>query len=792
MRYPLLFPALALLFGTWLLPTGAPVAFLLTLAAASLGAAWIVWARGRTAAAAALASLSLIPAAALNRQIDDVRYSSRLLAPDMLARASTEYVDVTATVLRLPRPRIEGGWEVDLAVDSLDLGRGLSLGCRFNARISVPTSEIDEEIVPLLPGDRVEVAAKLFSTSGFRNPGAFDQAAYLRTEGIHHRGYTKSPGLVHKIADGRLSLRRIAALLRRDFSKRLAGDGDIGERTKGRRVAAALILGEREQLEPAIHESMRRSGLYHLLAISGGNFALFAYLVFALLRVARVAERVRIIVVLVTMLLYAAMVEFEPSVMRAFLMIAVYLAGRFLERDHQLANALAIALAASVVIDPAVVDDYGFQLTFLATDLLILFAPLVSRIGAREGRPGWFRSLTAVNLTATLGLAPYLAYHFNRVTLAGLLLNYIAIPLSGVIMGIGALHAALCHIAAALGRPTAWLLELAGDIFLRLSDLIPAPSILSYRVAPAPPWLVIAFYVLLASVPVFVVRRRRWRAGRVCVTAAVWLLVVTWRFAPRPEGLRFTFIDVGQGDSVLVDFPNGRHMLIDGGGNYDDTFDTGEKVAAPYLLRRGVRSLDYVVISHAHPDHINGLRYIVANFPVKEVWEGINPLGDRYYAKFRTAVPANLVVKQVRRGDRISVGDVDIDVLHPATSERRSVVLNDDSVVLRFLYHGVAALMTGDIESLTESELIESHQKLEAVLLKCPHHGSRTSSTAAFLAAVRPQIAVICVGRGNRWMLPHAEVLEAYKEAGAELLRTDLSGAVSIEIDERGWHRVSP
>lgn len=789
MKHPLLFPALGLLAGTWLVPPGAPPWLLALAAASAFAAAWIALRRRHDLRAVLLVSLGLIPCGAFNRSIDDRNYESRLLPADLLARASTEYVDVAGSVIRLPRARMVGGTELDIAVGELSLGAEMKLGCDFNARIAVPASQIGEALPDLLPGDRVEMSVKLFATSGFRNPGAFDQASYLKTESIHHRGYTKSPALVHRTAAGSPGLRRSAALIRRDFSRRLTARTPT---SPGRAVAAALILGERENLGPAVHESMRRSGLYHLLAISGGNFAMFSLLLFILMRTLHVPQRPRIVLVFIAMLFYAAMVEFEPSVMRSFVMIGVYLAGLFFERDHQLTNAVAIALCVSLVASPAVVADYGFQLTFLATGLLVAFAPAISRLGMKEGcRAGWLRNMTAVNITASVGLAPYLAYYFNRVTLAGLLLNYLAIPLSGIIMGIGFVYYGCSYLAAFIAVPTGRLLEIGGQAFLRLSDATPFPSILSYRIAPAPWWLVALFYVLLAST----LLTRAWRSLKVpqsILIGAGWVVLIAWPISSRTDALRFTFIDVGQGDSILVDFPRGRHMLIDGGGNYDDSFDFGEKVLSPYLLRRGVTRIDYVVISHAHPDHINGLRSIVSNFDVGEVWEGINPLGDPYSSKFRHSLPDGLAIKQVTRGDRIECDGVTVEVLHPSTTTRRPVVLNNDSVVLRFTYAGSAALLPGDIEKATEADLVASGQPLSAILLKSPHHGSRTSSTQELLAAVRPQVVVVCVGSRNRWGLPHPDVLAGYRGAGAQVLRTDLSGAIAIDIDEHGWRRVSP
>ncbi len=783
MRYPLLPPAVALLAGTCFLNLKAPEWTLDASCGVLLAAAWICYARSRFRIAALLAGLTLFPAGGLNWKLQEEKYASHLLPPKLVERASDSYADLSGTVLRLPRS-FEDRYEIDVAVDSLHINNS-SIGFTFNARISIARGETNAPLPAFLPGDRIEIAAKIFAVRGFQNPGALDQVAYLKSESIHQRGYAKSPLLVHKIADSTWGLRRLAGWLRRDFSEKLRAaspDVESGD------LACALILGERDRLTQGLQESMRRSGLYHLLAISGGNFAMFAWMMFMLLKFIRVPERPTLLIVFATMLLYAATVEFEASVMRAFFMISVYLTARFFDRDHQLLNSLAIAILVSVAFQPWIVDDAGFQLTFLATALLILFAPRLMQLWGKRG--GWLKNATVVNIAAGLGLAPYLAYHFNRVTLGGILLNYAAIPLSGLIMGIGVCAYAAGYVGGS--TITGWMLSHSTRLFVLISGAMPYPSILSYRIVSPPAWLIWCFYALLATT-LIAFQRRLLRRAQFIALAFAGLFSIWWPFSHHPEGLRFTSIDVGQGDSTLVEFPDGHCMLIDGGGSYEDTFDIGANVVAPYLFRRGVGKIDIVVVSHAHPDHVNGLRYIVANFPVGQVWEGINPTNDPFYALFKNCIPSGVAVKQVHAGDRFMIGDVSVEILHPETVQRHDVVKNDDSLVIRVIFGQSAALLPGDIEKPTINDLTGSHATLRAILLKCPHHGSRSSITPDFVAAVSPRVLLVSAGQGNRWGLPHFDVIDAYRKAGAVIFRTDICGAVSIELDRNGgWRRVDP
>jgi len=225
-------------------------------------------------------------------------------------------------------------------------------------------------------------------------------------------------------------------------------------------------------------------------------------------------------------------------------------------------------------------------------------------------------------------------------------------------------------------------------------------------------------------------------------------------------------------------------MLIDGGGLQQGTFDIGENVVSPFLWEKGIKKIDYLVLTHAHTDHLNGLKAIARNFKIKEYWEAFSPTEDETYEEFIKLLSSSSYFKRLFRGDVHQEGSIRIDVLHPEKGAPFVYsIQNDHSLVLRLSYGQTAFLLPGDIGKDAETEILNATKEIKSQLLKSPHHGSNSSSSRAFLLKVAPQIVIISVGEGNRHGFPDQEVLYRYKKAGAKIYRTDLHGAVEVSSD---------
>jgi competence protein ComEC len=397
-------------------------------------------------------------------------------------------------------------------------------------------------------------------------------------------------------------------------------------------------------------------------------------------------------------------------------------------------------------------------------------------------------------------LFPLGALLFSRVTFAGLALNLLAVPLMAVAQVAGFAVVLLALASTKLAAIAGFVAYGAATGLVSSADLVAFVPAVTYRLAP-PSWGVVALYYVALCVA-WVLWRRATAAGssapRTIVGArtaaavagltALWILTSP-RFLYEQGGdglLHATFIDVGQGDSVLLELPGGSTMLVDSGGLIGSSgFDIGDRVVAMVLREAGVRRLDHVVLTHGDPDHIGGMPAVVREFRPRLVWEGIPVPRSKGLAALRTEAQSLAAGWfHVYRGGRLSVDGVDIVVEHPAQPDwERQRVRNDDSIVLDVRWRDVSLLMTGDIGQEIERALAGQLQPAPLRIVKVPHHGSRTSSSPEFLAAIRPRVAVIGVGRSNHFGHPAPEVLERYREIGAEVFRTDRDGAIWVETD---------
>jgi len=314
----------------------------------------------------------------------------------------------------------------------------------------------------------------------------------------------------------------------------------------------------------------------------------------------------------------------------------------------------------------------------------------------------------------------------------------------------------------------------------------------NWRIPDPPVWLGIAIGagLLLAALA--------GRASRVWLTAAagalaVLLTLLVWHpFAPRiaRHELEMTVVDVGQGDSILLTFPDGKLMLVDGGGipafgrRAPSQMDIGEDVVSPYLWQRSIGRIDVMACTHAHADHIGGLPALLENFHARELWTGANSENPAWCAVRDKARRDGVRIVPLHRGQRLNYGGVALEVLAPALDYApKEAPHNNDSLVFRVSFGRHSFLLSGDIERQIEAELIAEGLVRKTDVLKVPHHGSRTSSTAAFLDLLKPAFAVMSVGYENSYGHPHAEVLERYQERRTCVLRTDLDGLVTVRTD---------
>lgn len=612
-------------------------------------------------------------------------------------------------------------------------------------------------------------------------------------------------------------------------------------------MLAAMVAGDRTYLTHTLRVGFERTGSFHMLVVSGLHLSIVAGCIFW---IARRLRRPRVPATLITILAsygYALFTGFATPVQRSLSMITLYLLGRLVYRERSPLNTIGFAALCLLAVSPRSLFDASFQMTLLAVvaiagvsapllqatihpyltatrDLRLIaidvkLAPKLAQfrvalrmVAARlqamgRSRLAWrifpwtvrfvlgIIEMLAVACVVELAMTLPMAVYFHRITLFALPVNLLILPLLAVL-----LPAALIVLLALLVWPPsavipAMAVALALHAGVALVHLFGALALGDLRVPTPLLWQSAVFCVLLAAAIVLAhkglsgdargARKGAWAALLASALAAV---------APRPlqhpyNALLVEAIDVGQGDSLLLITPDGKTLLVDGGGfgggpRYaPQNFDIGEEVVSPVLWSRGIRRLDAVALSHAHSDHMGGLPAVLANFGPAELWVGNNPPIPAYKALLEEAAGLHIRVRSLRSGETLGFGKTQINVLAPLPGYRPgSEPANDDSLVLHVAYGATSVLLEGDSEEPIERAML-AERGLASTLLKVAHHGSITSTRPPFLARVAPQCAIISCGLHNRYGHPREEVLEELESAHVHTFVTAFGGATCFRLD---------
>lgn len=629
---------------------------------------------------------------------------------------------------------------------------------------------------PLQVGERWRLRLRLKQPNGFMNPGGFDYEGWLFAQGIRAKGYvrkaqTDDENQRLQAASGHV-VDRLRQTLRDGISTMLAGHPQTG-------LVTALAVGDRSAIADAQWDMLIRTGTNHLLAISGLHVGLVSGMLFFLMRwlwsrSARAslcwpAPKAGAVAALLAATTYAALAGFAVPTQRALVMVAVVMVALILQRQTRSSSLLALALLAVLVIDPLAVLAPGFWLSFAAVAAILL-----GMSGRVSGTRGW-RSWGRVQWVVTLGLLPLLILLFQRASLVAPLANLLAVPwVSMLTVPLTLLGSLLWLLFPTLGG---WLLSAAAWSLSALwwvLEWLGAWSLAQWTQSTPPVWTVasaLVGVVLLIFPRGFPARWLGW----------VWLLpLLVVRPTPPPSGeAEFTLLDVGQGLAAVVH--TRRHVLVfDTGPRFPSGFNTGEAVVVPFLRQQGLTRLDLLIVSHGDNDHIGGALALAAELPP---------------ARVLSSVPQRLTelgAEPCLGGMRWEWDGVGFELLHPradyAGGGRQG---NNRSCVLRVTTAGGSVLIPGDIEQPAEAHLRASQSdRLAADILVVPHHGSRTSSSEAFIDAVAPQFALFPVGYRNRYGHPKADIVERYRQRDIHLLDSASHGAIRFRLGGRGGLRL--
>jgi competence protein ComEC len=647
---------------------------------------------------------------------------------------------------------------------------------------------------PLALGDEVLVSADLRELRGPRNPGARDPAFASGAHGVAGQASTRTPP-VRTAPPSPLS--RVAAA-RIAFGQ--AASGLLPPREAG--LVRAIGAGDVSAVDAETQDRFARSGLAHVLSVSGLHLAVVALgawrlLQAVLLRLEPLAARVDVrrasaAAALPVTLVYAVATGASVPVIRSAIATGLVFGSVLVGRRPDAAHALAMAALAILAVDPGSLVDVSFQLSFVSVaGLLLLAGPFRAALPLRPDPSRWHgRAIEAAlqgscaSAAATLVTAPLLALHFRRLSTLAIPANAVGLPFASALTVL----AALAFLASAAAPPLApallWACRPFAAAFLAVNDAFAAPAWASVGVA-SPGWGLLAAAYALGGAAFLVPGRARWLLATAAVAAALLPGPARLAAARHRDGIEVVFLSVGQGDCTLVRLPDGSVVVVDAGGDPAGRYDPGARDVLPFLRDMGVVRLAAAFVSHPHPDHLQGLPSVVSALGGNRVFASFDRGDAAAQAAFARLPPVTVLAA----GDEIALSGVRFRVLGPPRGEH-PLTENDASLVLHVTYGDTSFLLPGDVEAAGEAALLAAGVP-RADVVKVPHHGSRTSSGRGLVGATRPRWAVLHVGAGNRYGFPHAETVDRWREAGAEILRTD-EAPVRFRSDGRKVWRADP
>ena len=686
---------------------------------------------------------------------------------------------------------------------------------RVTGRVRVTWRHPDQNIGQ---GDIVTIKAKIRPPTGVMNPGGFDYGRYLRLHHIDAVAAITGPG---HLSVEHPSSEELQWMLWRTIDSwrdriREAAQASLAEPALG--IYLGMVIGEPDYLGAEVRDRFMSTGTVHILSISGSHLGLIAFSTFLLakwvcqslpapwlLRLSRhvTPTRCAVILTVAPVVIYTLLAGVQIATVRSLIMILLFLTTVWLGRPKHIVLALACAAWLLVLPDPNALFDISFQLSFLS----VLAIGLVVRrsdhdesnatlLSWRERALVWGRDYLLLSAAVTLATVPLVAYHFNQISWVGIVSNLIIVPFAGfLLVPVGLLSAIWLLLSGGDVLPAAQVNQGLCDALMKIVDAFASIPGAEWHVASPSILVMIVFYLMLFRL--LQPGDRTW--GTRAAAVGVIVIVGWWAWSPRSwnaaDTVRVTFLDVGQGDACVIELPDGKTVLIDGGAAHD-TLDMGRAVIGPYLWDQGIRRIDHVIGTHPQLDHIGGLPWIVRHFAVSHYWGNGMKREEAFYRRLEDSLSrAHVTQERAAEGAvMVDTGGCRLRVLNPPSETEQVSLstdtphtgtrLNNQSVVTRLDCGAHSFLFTADIETETIARLHGTNgAAFTARIIKVPHHGARSSFDAAWIREMIPDFAVISVGRSNAYGHPAGAVLAAYAGQGIPLLRTDRDGAVQVSAN---------
>lgn len=655
-----------------------------------------------------------------------------------------------------------------------------------------------------VPGVRLTFPGRIYQPAALHNFFGYDRIEALRHEAIYASAAPLDLKGIVRVRQGSAGLAGVIGEKLVRFRQNVTSTLHQTMWKREGRLMVAMLFNDMRSLTEDEKQIFRESGTFHLFAVSGMHVAILALVLNLLFRALRFGIRASWISTAIVLFFYLWIINFVPSATRSYLMLTAFTAGYMLRREVDPLTSLIFAITAAVACDPAAPWKAGFVLSVVGVGSIVLFTPLL-RIwfpwpGERHDLNFWGRrAADAMDLLmATLAIAivmlPLHVYYFGFWNALSPVANLLQAALAGLVLSAGVFTAAAGmagtgigelagQSASALMRGVYWISRWAAeaDWAIFYARQVPAWIMLGCYAA-----IIGGYYLVYRDAPEFRFKSRARFATHTCCGLGLLVMFQLYNDWRRP-GLELWALDVGQGDSTLIRFPNGETALIDGGKSQPDM---GRLVVVQQLRGLGINRLDYIIATHDDDDHTGGLTSVIRAIGCRHLLIPARMNAKSYATKrmLQAAREQNCIVQKVSSGYTARAGEALVEILNPAAttaSEAFAATLsdNEESVVVRVSFGNFVTLLMGDAGIPAEGQLINERLLTPTTVLKAGHHGSRSSTGAELLAATRPAVAFISCGAGNRFGHPAKDVLHRLARAGTRVLRTDTDGAICIQTD---------
>lgn len=631
-------------------------------------------------------------------------------------------------------------------------------------------------------GDIIKTSGHVNKIVGKRNFGDNDMSLYFNSKDIYFQLIGQNSSLI-----GRSN--NFKVLFFYNVRSRISNIINKSLPVEEAAFLNAVIIGDKHFLDAEEKDNFSKTGLSHILSISGLHVAFIVYLLNTILKALKIKDNYRDIISSILIAYYIAMIGAPPPALRSFIMMLILIWGKHIKRDYDMSSAASLAAILMILHNPLLVHNQGFIISFACIySIAYIFEPIYAYLGKMIHITS-IRNTIALSLSVQIGIAPVLIYYFNHISLISIIINIIAVPIVFFIIAIGFIGVIFGAIIPIIG---VYIFSLDYYFVSLLSKIIRIASALPYSGLHIPSLHFFAYLLYYFAVIMicykssnFVLKIKQQKYVFVSIYFAMLVFVLGNNFYS--NNVRLVFLDVGQGDSSLITTTKGRHILVDGGGSIgkgDFYYDIGGKITVPALLKLGVWSIDTIIVSHIHEDHLEGLLKVVETFKTGKVILPDTPYESVISRCFLDLCESKgIKILYAKDGDKLVLDkNTEINFLFP----EESLIIssnsdeNNNSLVALFSYKNFKVLYTGDIEKDGENRLLSKN--IKADIIKVPHHGSNTSSTKEFIEIVSPKFSVISVGKNN-FGHPRKEVMDRLEENSHKIFRTDKNGAVLFKTN---------